>query len=101
MSETTTAVEALQAWIRAISAASSDQRLGTPGRDGWLSEIPPFTFRYGGRDARELLPRWRQSASDLEQPDGVRIRRLSWIDPATDLEVVWEAKTYSDLPVAE
>lgn len=56
------------------------------GRAGWI-ESPPISFRYGGREARALLPAWQRTIT----ADGV-----GYFDPATGLRVTARIRTYPD-----
>ena len=44
----------------------------------------PFSFTYGGRSSRELLPGWKVSRASKTKA-GVTTRELTWRDPATAL----------------
>ncbi|MGQ9589883.1 MAG: NPCBM/NEW2 domain-containing protein [Planctomycetota bacterium] len=68
-----------------------------------LPEGPPFSFVYGGRPSKELLPKWRRSRA-LREP-GAGAREISgtatWTDPETDLEVRAELTVRPDYAAAE
>src|SRR5690242_14770798 len=53
----------------------------------------PFSFRYGGKDGRELLKGWRRT-----ETDGGGKRVATYEDPATRLRVVCEVRTFADFP---
>lgn len=62
---------------------------------------PPFSFVYGGRAGRDLLPGWR-AAHTKRKLDGLRTEQtVVWRDPATGLEVRCVAVTYRDFPTVE
>ncbi len=61
----------------------------------------PFSFIYGGRLSGELLTTWPVQ-TDSKSIDQSRTQRtLTWIDPATGLEVRCVAVEYADFPVVE
>ncbi len=62
---------------------------------------PPFSFRYGGSDSGEFLPKWRVKR-DMRRLDERRTgRTLVWTDPTTGLEVRLVAVEYGDFPTVE
>jgi len=60
----------------------------------------PFSFTYGGASSRELLPRWRFSASEEQDKDRVRWA-LTWTDPDTGLVVTADLTAFKDYPAVE
>lgn len=77
------------------------------GTELWLDELaretrhsggPPFSFVYGGEPSSELLPTW-QSEETLDATDpGQTVRRLTYRDPDTGLELVATSTVYTDCP---
>ena len=62
---------------------------------------PPFSFTYGGRSSRELLKQWNLKR-ETRRVDGKRsLCALTYSDPATGLQVRFEATTFSDSPAVE
>lgn len=75
-------------------------------RDKWLARhvdgktaALPFSFTYGGRASRELLPTWELKRAKVKPGGGPRM--LTWTDPVTGLCVRAEIKSYADLPAVE
>jgi len=66
---------------------------------------PPFSFTYGHRSSRELLPGWRVGRASEETTDarhGRRMKRtLTYTDPETGLVARCAAVEYSDYPTVE
>jgi len=60
-----------------------------------------FSFVYGGRASRDLLPAWRLTRRRRREKDGVVRHALSYSDPKTGLVVVVEVKEYTRFPVVE
>jgi alpha-galactosidase len=60
----------------------------------------PFSFRYGGRAAAELLPAWTFHA-ETARDGAVERRTLTWRDPKTGLVARCEVVVYHDFPVVE
>jgi alpha-galactosidase len=65
----------------------------------------PFSFTYGGRSSRELLPTWRVERTTREITDarhGARTERtLAYTDPETGLVATCVAIEYRDFPTVE
>jgi alpha-galactosidase len=53
----------------------------------------PFSFRYGGRDSRELLERWPSSSTTTATRHGSETTR-TWLDPHSGLSVSWAHADY-------
>ncbi len=95
--------------------ASGDSPIPTPSemaaKSSWVATTldsgttPPFSFTYGDRSSRDLLPAWTVSRATDETTDARHGRRtahtLSFTDPATGLVVRCEATEYSDFPTVE
>jgi alpha-galactosidase len=66
-----------------------------------LGDETPFSFVYGGKPSRDLLPGWERAES-AEALDAQRMRRTTtWRDPATGLEVRCERIEYAAFPTVE
>jgi alpha-galactosidase len=61
----------------------------------------PFSFVYGGRSSRELLPGWRLAARSSTTAEGHARRVLTLSDPQTGLDVRCEMLEYADFPALE
>lgn len=67
----------------------------------WLyRNLEPFSFRYGGRAAAELIPGWKVSRTNRTKA-GVTTREQTWHDPATGLECILEMQTFAKFPAIE
>jgi alpha-galactosidase len=76
-------------WFDAVTATGANQPAWV---DQWVGSALPFRFTYHGEDSRTLLPKWR-----LERAG----QRLTWRDPVTNLELIWQIKTFTDFPAVE
>jgi alpha-galactosidase len=63
----------------------------------WEPEHLPFSFRYNGKESAQLLTTWRISQATVARESGP-IRRYSYVDPTTDLQVIAEVRVYPDYP---
>ena len=86
---------------------SAEPRRGWESIDRWTTpfldsraESLPFSFRYQGQDSRGFLSRWERSAKIVDEGDRRRVS-LTYVDPATALEVRAEAVIYRDHPAIE
>lgn len=61
----------------------------------------PFSFMYGGRESRAILPAWRKTLTNDTANDGVRRRVLQFADAATGLEVTCHVTEYLAYPAVE
>ncbi len=61
----------------------------------------PVSFQYRGQLSRDLLPHWTRTAEVRDADDGRRLTRLTFVDPATALEVRVEAVIYREFPAVE
>ncbi len=66
-----------------------------------LSTGLPFSFLYGGRSSRELLPTWPCTVADEALDATRRQRTLTFTDPETGLEVRAACTVYGDTPGAD
>lgn len=91
-------------WIGAVAGIDigKDSDMHT-WRDqfGFAGANPPFTFRYGGREAGELLGDWKMTAETTSLDAARTAHTIRWNDPETGLEVRWEGVAYGDYPVVE
>jgi alpha-galactosidase len=76
------------AWAHAAFSDSQEQT----APEAW-----PFSFVYGGRPSRELLPTWERRV-ELEAIEGGERRTLVFTDPLTQLEVRAVATIFGDTP---
>lgn len=61
---------------------------------------PPFSFRYGDRDATVLLPAWKREVNS-EETDSARLMHITWTDPATSLAVTADVKVFKKYPAVD
>jgi alpha-galactosidase len=100
-------------WFMALSVPKADAALRPTGKEmnqahRWASSYfgvrphpLPFTFTYGGDASADLLRKWKSSRT-VSKIDDTRTRiETTWTDPATGLQVVCDAVTYSDFPTVE
>jgi alpha-galactosidase len=77
-------------------AAPSPQALSL---DTWKT-APPFSFTYGGKPSAGLLSTWTRS-EETSPSEGGELHRITWIDPATQLKVIAEARAFADFPAMD
>jgi len=89
------------------TCAAAESRPGWDAIDRWTGpfldsrvEHLPFSFRFGGQDSRDFLPRWKHSTEITDAADGRRVS-LKCVDPETGLEVRADAVIYRDFPAIE
>jgi hypothetical protein len=77
-------------------------------KDAWFQECltngksaMPFSFQYDGQSSAELAPEWEKVSGVGKTKAGVTTRKLTWRDPATGLECVFEMQTFAKLPAVE
>ncbi len=90
----------LDTWVRRVATGDAEPGLGASGPPGWLSTDLPFSFEYGGRPSRELMHGWRR-AEEVHEDEGNLRAVVVLTDPATGLEVRWEATTDPATPAVE
>lgn len=91
--------------VQAVTPTPEElQKADQFSQTAWNPKTPvqwPFSFLYGGKPSSELLARW-PCREKTETLDAQRSRRsLTWTDPATGLEVLWEGILYRDYPTVE
>lgn len=67
----------------------------------WLGEGPPFSFRFNAKPSAELLPGWKSTRSSRRLDEARTAHTITYLDPATGLEVTCEAIRYADFPALE
>jgi alpha-galactosidase len=67
--------------------------------DNWKT-TPPFSFVYGGKASSTFLSTWQRS-EDVKPADGGEVRTISWTDPATQLKVTAEVRSFTDFPALD
>ena len=65
----------------------------------WNRQHLPFSFKYNGKAAAQLLTKWKTSEITESNSSGV-IHRYSYIDPVTRLRVTAEVHHYPEFPGA-
>ncbi len=61
----------------------------------------PFSFRYGGKSSRELLPTWKREITTRKREDGHTETILTFAAPDTGLVVRCTAVSYQDFPAID
>ncbi len=69
--------------------------------NGPYTTDPPFSFRYGERDFRDICRDWTCKRSTEQIDDGRTRHIVTYLDPATGLEVSLTAIEYNDYPTVE
>jgi alpha-galactosidase len=71
-------------------------------RPGWLDEWAgtglPFSFNLDGKAISSLLENWKFSSAS--KSDGLE-RELSWTEPDSGLQLIWQVRRFSDWPAIE
>jgi alpha-galactosidase len=67
--------------------------------DTWKTAAP-FSFVYGGKPSAALLSAWTRTEETAPSAGGER-HRITWIDPATQLKVIAEVRTFADFPALD
>ncbi len=62
---------------------------------------PPISFTYGGRSSAELMKTWQVTRSSKRIGGTRRQQTITYLDPATRLEVKLVSVAYSDFPTVE
>jgi alpha-galactosidase len=91
-------------WTTSVAA----MKIGPNNRDGTWKQTydsgnaqPPFSFTYGGRSSRDFLKGWKFDV-EHKRVDANRIaHNLTWLDPDTGLQVLWEGLEYTDFESIE
>jgi alpha-galactosidase len=76
-------------------------RLGAFAGQSRLLQMPPFSFRLGGRSSVELLPAWQVKREAKPGADGVKVQVVTWRDPQSGLECEMEQQTFDSFPAVE
>lgn len=66
-----------------------------------FSKDLPFSFTYNGKSSAELLPACTKTEKDLKPSDGKRQHVVTFTDPATGLEVRYEATRFDGFPAVD
>ena len=61
----------------------------------------PFSFTYGGRAAKELLPGWKLERAPVQREAGRTRRTLTCTDPASGLQVRCDLTEFDGFPAVE
>jgi len=83
-------------------ASGKPSRAKTAAADpGARDETVPFSFIYANQSSEQILSRWKRSETKKVLPDE-RIQTITrYTDPATGLEVTWEATEFAALGAVE
>ena len=94
-------------WAEASVLTQEGQRLyldalplpETPGTvpPGYSRGLP-FSFVYGGKDSRQLLPKWKRVQTDTPAAGGRERHVITYTDPASGLVLRCEATLFPDSP---
>jgi alpha-galactosidase len=64
------------------------------------SDHPPFSFVYGGKNSGDFLSTWKKD-EQTQPSDGGETHHFTFTDPATQLEVAIDVRTFTDFPAVE
>ena len=74
----------------------------------WIQEnfakgkVPPFSFRYGGKDSRQFITKWKYKAEELvSAKPGIIRRAFTYQDPATGLSLRCEVTGFPAFQAVE
>jgi alpha-galactosidase len=87
-------------WADAQVVTSDGRIVWLTGDDTLMDRTLPFSFVYGGVDAKELLKSWKRTVAISDENDRVR-HRVVWADPTTKLEVTVVAIRFKRYPAVE
>ena len=65
------------------------------------SAVVPFSFTYGGKSSRDFLPSWKKTTAEIGTVNGRQKYSITYLDPATGLQVVCEVTRFVDYPATE
>ncbi len=63
--------------------------------------VPPFSFKYGGKDSRSIMGGWGRNTSSRKLDDDRTEHTITWTDPKSGLVVALVAVDYRDFPTIE
>jgi alpha-galactosidase len=84
-------------WVQAALLGKA----GNAPAVGLTAGRPPFSFQYAGKPSASFLPSWKKTTQDMPVADGRQRHAITYVDPATGLEVVCEATLFTDFPAVE
>ena len=70
------------------------------GNQNLLTLALPFSFRYGGTEAKDLLPKWEKSFKKTTLPSRFKYE-VTWKDPQTKLSIVAIVSIFKHYPATE
>jgi alpha-galactosidase len=94
--------QTLSAWAGSAFSTSTPES-GSSGSTSVLL-VPrrvPFSFTYGGRPSRDLLPAWKQHAEAAIDSPSCTEQTVRWTDPETGLSAIVTVKSFKDFPAVE
>ena len=87
-------------WADAQIIMDNGTSLRPHGPDSWIDTAIPFSFTYGGKEARALLKTWTPTATRTDETDRVR-HQVTWTDPETQLQVTAAATCFKRYPAVD
>ena len=79
-------------WFEALT----DRRPGW--LDDWAGTALPFSFNLDGKAISSLIENWKFNSES--KSDGLE-KKLSWTDPDSGLQLIWQARRFTDWPAIE
>jgi hypothetical protein len=80
-------------WADAQIVTNDGRVIWLTGDDSFLEPSLPFSFDYGGANAKELLKTWMRTVAGSDEKDRVR-HQIVWTDPKTKLQVTAAASCF-------
>jgi alpha-galactosidase len=97
--------ETIAGWTsRAFSLTSApkpESAAGIAAPSFLASRSCPFSFSYGGKSSRDLLPGWKREAEGVTTTLAGTKQTLRWTDPDTGLRLTAEVTSFKDSPAVE
>jgi alpha-galactosidase len=67
----------------------------------WKGTLPPFSFKYDGKDSAEFLGSWKKTEMTVKEFGPRTVQIIGFSDPATQLQITADIKSYSDSGAAD
>src|SRR5258708_9912053 len=78
------------------SAPNPGSAAGIASPSFLASRTCPFSFSYGGKSSRDLLPGWEREVEDVTTTLAGTKQTLRWTDPETGLRLTAEVTSFQD-----